>query len=129
MKKLTLLRTMCAVSLLAAMALAAPARAQMGQGMTGGQKGMGSQQMSGVMHDMAGQMRSLAGEMAGGNVSAERQKQMGERMRSMAGMLDDMSGMAGRGMMVDPGMQKRMTEMRRQMDEMMRGSPAAPGKK
>jgi hypothetical protein len=52
-----------------------------GHGMMEGQKGKGSQQMSGTMHDMAGQMMSMTGNMAKGNMSAAQQKQMAGRMK------------------------------------------------
>jgi len=60
-------------------------------------------------------------------MSAAQQKQMSERMRKMATMMDDMSGMMGKGMMMDADTQKRMDQMRKQMDEMMHGD--APKKK
>jgi len=40
-----------------------------------------------------------------------------------------MSGMMGKGMMMDAPQQKQMDEMRKQMDGMMKGSPMAPKKK
>lgn len=59
-----------------------------------------------------------------GNLSAAQQKWIAERMKQMATMTDEMSGMAGKGMMMDADMQKRMDRMRKQMDEMMKGSSA-----
>jgi hypothetical protein len=40
-----------------------------------------------------------------------------------------MSGMMGKGMMMDGPMQKQMNDMRMQMDQMMKGSPMVPKKK
>lgn len=39
----------------------------------------------------------------------------------MAQMMDMMSGMVGKGMMMNPDQQKQMEQMRRQMDQMMPG--------
>ncbi|KVW94213.1 hypothetical protein [Thiobacillus denitrificans] len=102
-------------------ALALPANAQMGSGMMDAKKGgpgSGTQQMSTMTNDMADQVMGMSGEMSKGNLSAAQQKQMGERMRMMATMMDDMSGMMGKGMMMDADTQKRMDQMRKQMDEM-----------
>src|SRR3989338_7910193 len=95
----------------------------------GGMMGMGSQPMSGVMHDMSKEMGTMSGQMSQGNMSPEMQKQMAERMKQMSGMLENMSGMTGKGMMMDADMQKQMDRMRKQMDEMMKGSPMTPQKK
>ena len=96
----------------------------------GGPQGQGMQQMSGMMHDMCDQAVSMSGQMAHGNLSAAQQKQMAERMRTMGTMMDQMSGMMGKGMMMDDGQQKQMGEMRMQMDNMMKAAPApAPVKK
>lgn len=90
--------------------------------------GPGAQQMGGMMHDMADQMMEMSGRMSQGRMSAEQQTQMSARMRTMAMMMDRMSGMAGKGMMLDADMQKQMGEMRKQMDDMMKGG-AMPNKK
>ncbi len=111
-------------------ALALPANAQMGSGMTAARKDggcPGAQQMSTTEHDMANQMMGMSGEMSKGTMSGAQQKQMSERMRKMATMMDDMSGMMGKGMMRDADTQKRMDQMRKQMDEMMQSD--APKKK
>ncbi len=97
-----------------------------GPGMMDGKGGM--MQMSGMMHDMADQMIGMSGQMSKGNLSADMQKRMGGQMRDMATMMDNMSGMMGKGMMMDAGMQKQMDQMRKQMDEMMKGS-STPAKK
>jgi len=39
-----------------------------------------------------------------------------------------MSGMAGKGMMMDADMQKQMDQMRKRMDEMMKPSAGGPKK-
>lgn len=108
------------------LALAVPAGAQTGN-MMGDPQGQGMQQMSGMMHDMSGQMMSMSGDMSKGGMSAAQQKQMAERMRNLATMMDQMSGMTGKGMMMDAGQQKQMGDMRMQMDNMMKETPA--GKK
>ena len=124
-------------SLLAAgiFALALPVNAQMGSGMMDSKKGMpgsGAQQMSGIGQDMSNQMMGMSKEMSKGNMNAAQQKQMGERMNSMATMMGDMSGMMGKGVMdkgamMDADTQKRMSQMRMQMDGMTRGG--SPGMK
>ena len=103
--------------------LALPVNAQQtGPGMMGSTvPGSGAQQMSSLQHDMANQMMGMAGEMAKGNMSAAQQKLMSERMRTMGTMMGDMSGMMGQGMMMNADTQKRMNQMRMQMDGMMHG--------
>jgi len=108
------------------LALAVPAGAQTGD-MMGGPQGQGMQQMSGMMHDMGDQAVSMSGQMSQGKLNTAQQKQMAERMRKMATMMDQMSGMMGNGMMMDAGQQKQMGDMRMQMDNMMKETPA--GKK
>lgn len=110
-------------------ALALPANAQMGSGMMGDKMGNsmpgpGIQQMSGLQRDMANQMMGMSGEMAKDNMSAAQQQMMSERMNKMGAMMGDMSGMMGQGMMMDANTQKRMDQMRMQINGMMRsGSP------
>jgi len=89
--------------------------------------GPGAQQMGGMMHE-ADQMMEMSGRMSQGQMTPEQQKQMAERMRIMATMMDRMSGMAGKGMMMDADMQKQIGEMRRQMDDMMKGGGTASKK-
>ena len=112
-------------------AMVLPALAQSGGGTMDGKKGgagPGMQQMSGMMHDMSDQMMGMSGDMSQGKLSAAQQKQIGERMRTMATMMDQMSGMMGKGMMMDAGQQKQMGEMRMQMDGMMKEMPAGTKK-
>jgi hypothetical protein len=52
---------------------------------------------------------------------------MAERMRIMATMMDQMSGVMGKGMMMDGPMQKQINDIRMQLDQMMK--PAAGGSK
>ncbi len=121
---------MSSVIAMGPLVLALPAHAQMEPGMTGHQKGMpmsGAQQMSTMTHDMSDRVMGMAGEMSNGNMNAMQQKQMGERMRMMASMMDDMSGMMGQGKMgpggmMPPDMQKKMDQMRKQMEGMSSGS-------
>jgi len=128
--KRTMTRHMIWAAMLAAgIALATPAGAEMGQGRMGGQKEMGSPQMSGVMHDMAKEMKEMSEPMSKGTMSPDMQKQMAERMKQMSGMMEKMSGMAGKGMMMDADMHKQMDQMRKRMDEMMKESPMTPKKK
>jgi len=110
-------------ALVVGLSLAIPSLAQM-DGMMGGPQGKGMNQMSGMMHDMGNHMMSMSGQMSHGNMNATQQKQMGERMRNMATMMDHMSGMMGKGMMMDPEMQKQMGDMRKQMDTMMKEVPS-----
>jgi len=119
-KTTTLLSSLFVASIFA---LALPVNAQqMGQGMMGNTTpGPGAQQMSSLQHDMANQMMGMAGEMAKGNMSAAQQKLMSERMRTMGTMMGEMSGMMGQGMMMNADTQKRMNQMRMQMDGMMHG--------
>ena len=114
-------------SLLAAgiFTLTLPAYAQMGgAGMMGANNtmpGSGAQQMSEIQHNMSGQMMGLSEQMSRGNMSPALQKQMSERMRTMATMMGSMSGMTGKGMVMDADTQKRMDQMRMQMNTMMQG--------
>lgn len=105
-------------------ALAFSAYAQMGSGMMGDSNGMHSAcapQMAQLHHDLSGQMKAMSEAMSAGSMSPTQQKQMSERMRTMASMMDDMSGMMGKGMMKSADGQKRMQQMRMQMDTMMHG--------
>jgi hypothetical protein len=128
--KHSVIRKVGAVLLIAGIAIAVPIYAAKhgGPGMMDGKGGPGSQQMSGMMHDMADKMIEMSGQMSKGNLSADMQKRMGGQMRDMATMMDNMSGMMGKGMMMDAGMQKQMDQMRKQMDEMTKGT-STPAKK
>ncbi|MGC2459157.1 MAG: hypothetical protein WA435_14310 [Gallionellaceae bacterium] len=115
----TLLSSLIAASIFA---LALPASAQMNSDMMAGKKGVAGsaeQQMSGMTHDMADQMMDMSRGMSQGNMNAMQQKQMGERMGKMGSMMNDLSVMMGKGMMMDADNQKRMDQMRKQMEELM----------
>jgi hypothetical protein len=103
---------------------AIPAGAQMAPGKMEsktGVPGAGAQQMSEMQHNMAGQMSDMSTAMSKGTMTPAVQKQMSERMGTMATMMDGMSGMMGKGMMADADSQKRMDQMRVQMNSMMQG--------
>lgn len=119
---------MCMGLLTAGLSLAS-AYGQTGAGMMEGQQGTGAQEMSGTMHDMSRQMMQISGEMAKGRMNAAQQKHLAGRMKQMSAMMDEMSGMAAKGMMMDADMQKRMYQIRKQMDDMMKGSSVSVEKK
>jgi len=91
--------------------------------------GAGAQQMSEMLRDMSGQMGEMFKTMSRGNLTQAQQKQMADRMRTMSGMMQNLSVMAGGGMMLDDEHQKQMQDMRKQMNQMMKeGGGSMPRK-
>ena len=110
-----------AIALIAGIGLmATPLYAEGGQ-----EAGTGMTQMSGMMHDLADSMIALSGEMSKGEMSTARQKQMSKRMQEMSLMLDDLSGMLGKGMTMNVEQQKKMSELRKQLDALPKEPSAA----
>lgn len=110
-----------AIALIAGMGLmATPLYAESGQ-----EAGAGMTQMSSMMHDLADSMIALSGEMRKGEMSSTRQKQMSQRLQKMSLMLDDLSGMLGKGMTIDAEQQKKMSELRKQLDALPKEPSAA----
>ena len=58
-----------------------------------------------------------------------RVSQMSGMMHDMSKEMKEMSGMSGKGMMMDADMQKQMDKMCKRMDEMMKESSMTPKKK
>jgi hypothetical protein len=101
--------------------------------------GMMQMQMMGMMQQMAGMMKQMAVMMAGGQITPERMKQMGQVMAQMTEMMTGMSKIMGMGMMGGggqsgspggemmgadmmkqmSGMMERMAEMQKRMAEML----------
>jgi hypothetical protein len=94
---------------------------QMGPGMMRGMH----QQMMGTMQQMGGMMQQMGEMMAGGQLSPDQVKRMGELIKQMGSMMDGMASMGGGRMGSMPEMSRmmeRMAEMHRQMAEML-GQP------
>lgn len=62
-------------------------------------------------------------------VASQRGSSRPRMMHDMSKEMKEMSGMMGKGMMMDADIQKQMAPMRKRMDEMMKESPMAPKKK
>ena len=71
---------------------------------------------------MTGEMSKMTEQMSPGVLTPEQSKQMAQHMTSMSVMMRRMSGLASRPAMKNADQQKQMDQMRKQMDEMMRGS-------
>lgn len=77
-------------------------------------------QMSDTMHHMAGQIKSMSEMTTQGNMDLAMHKQIAERMLTMSMMVDHMASMIGKVMTTSAGMQQMMSEMSKQMDDMVR---------
>ena len=74
-----------------------------------------------MMKDMTQEMSAMTEQMSRGEFTPEQRKQMSRRMAFMSTMMRRMSGLEGRPAMThEPGWQKRMDEMQKQMDDMKR---------
>ena len=91
-----------------------------------------NRKMAEIMRDMMQEMSRMQEQMAKGDMTAVPHKQMSQRMKQMSTMMRRMSGLLDRPAMKckdDPEINKRMQEMRSQMDKMMRdSSTASPAK-
>jgi hypothetical protein len=116
--------SLTAFGLAAVLMVAAPAMAQ-SNATPAAPSGMATQHqqmMSGMMKDMAQQMSTMADQLGHGVMNGAQDKQM-------SGMMHRMSGMTGQPNMSYPEFQKRMGQMRQQMNSMMHAAPgtsAAP---
>ena len=82
-----------------------------------------------MMKDMTDQMGQMIEQMSRGDLSPEQRKKMADRMGLMSRMMRRMSGLASWPAMKPAEWQKKMDEMRKQMDGMMRDSNMMPGSK
>ncbi len=80
-------------------------------------------EMGGVMRDLSKQMNKMEQDMAKGKMSLERRKRMKQKLAEMTDVMRRMSGLIDRPSMNDPEIGKQTSEMRKQMDSMMRAQP------
>lgn len=79
-----------------------------------------------MMKDLTQEMTSMTEQMSRGKFTPDQRLQMAQRMGRMSMMMRRMSGLAARPAIIGPGWQKRMGQMRQQMDEMIRNSRMTP---
>ena len=80
------------------------------------------QRMGDMMKDMSQEMNNMTELMSRGDLTPEQRKHMSVRMERMSKLMHRMSGLQDRPSMKGPESQKRLEQMRRQMDEMKRDS-------
>jgi hypothetical protein len=79
-----------------------------------------------MMKDMTGQMGQMTDQMSRAEPSPGQRRQMVDQMGLMSRIMRRLSGFEARPAIKHADLQKQIDEMRRQMDQMMRGS-MAPG--
>ena len=80
------------------------------------------QMMSDMMKDMSQEMNKMTEQMGSGERTPEQRMQMSQHMEGMSKMMHRMSGLYSRPAMKEPGMQKQMDQMHKQMGEMTHDS-------
>jgi hypothetical protein len=80
-----------------------------------------------IMKDMTDEMGRMTEQMSHGELTPEQRQEMVRRMGAMSGMMRRMSGLGSRPAMTEAEQQKRMEQMRKQMDGMMHGERTTPG--
>ena len=82
------------------------------------------QRIDDMMKDMTQAMVKMTEQMSHRPLSPEQTKRMALQMERMSKMMRMMSGLESRPAMKNPESQRQMSQMRKQMDEMMRDMPA-----
>ncbi len=82
-----------------------------------------------LMKDMTRVMGAMTEQMSHSIISPEQQAEMSQRMAAMAGIMQRMAGLEARPAMNEADWQKKMDEMRTQMDDMLRDWQMAPDAK
>lgn len=87
------------------------------------------QMMYQMMSDMTAQMGKMTEQMSRGELTPEQRKQMADRMELMATIMRRLSSLEARPWIKHADFQKRIDDMRKKMDEMMRDSKTTPDTK
>ena len=75
-----------------------------------------------LMQDMSQEMNKMTEEMSRGELTIQQRKDMSQRMERMSNMMHSMAALSGPAMR-DPESEKKMDQLRREMDQMMRAQP------
>jgi hypothetical protein len=84
------------------------------------------QQIYQMMKDMTEEMSRMTEQMGDAKLGPAQRVQLARRMARMSVMMRRLSGLAARPALKEPEWQRRMGQMRRQMDEMTRDSRMGP---
>ena len=79
-----------------------------------------------MMKDMTQEMSRMTEQMSDAKLAPAQRIQIARRMARMSIMMRRLSGLAARPALKEPEWQRRMSQMRQQMDEMTRDSRMAP---
>lgn len=79
-----------------------------------------------MMEDLTQEMASMTEQMSRGEFTPDQRLQMAQRMGRMSMMMRRMSSLAALPTMKEADQKKKMQQMRRQMDEMIRNSHMTP---
>ncbi len=77
-------------------------------------------QISDMIHDVGDHMVVIAGDLEYGTLNLEQQKAIAKHVRNMALMMDEMSQMMMQSVKEKKNHHKKMSEMRKKMDQMMK---------
>lgn len=80
------------------------------------------QRLSEIMKDMINLMGRMANDMSRGDLTPGQRQQIAQEMARMSTMMRRISGLVARPALKEADWQRQMDQMRKEMEEMLRGS-------